>query len=203
MGNFYTCSLLCAFRRLRTFVATPAKPVPSSSIVVGSGTVVIVPFNVFVPLVKLPGKNVTLPGPDSVPVAPLNKPVPPVMLNVNKLVATPFTAGAVVPLIVPKKVLPLAKSNEKSPFEISPVATLAQKLSVVVNAPKLEVPVPGLALTNTFGGNAPHRPTFGVAGGLLRIWRLPLNVIVSACVEAAAPRHSTTKVSVVSPILLS
>jgi len=44
MGNFYTSSLLFAFRRLRTFVATPARPVPSSSMVVGSGTVLIVPL---------------------------------------------------------------------------------------------------------------------------------------------------------------
>ena len=205
MGNFYTSSLLFALRLFRTLAATPAKPVPSSSIVVGSGTgtVVIVPFNVFVPLVKPPGKIVSVPGPDSVPVAPLNKPVPPVMLNIKKLVATPPTGGrAVVPLIVPKRVFPLAKSNEKSPFEISPVAELAQKLSAVVNAPRLEAPVPGLALTNRFGG-APHLSKFGAEGGLLRIWRKPLNVIVSACVEAAAPRNSTTKVSVVSPILLS
>ena len=206
MENFYTSPLLFAFRRLRTFVATPAKPVPSSSIVVGSGTVVIVPLNVFVPLVKPPGKNVTVPGPDRVPVAPANKPVPPVMLNVNKLVATPPTGGAVVPLIVPTSVLPLAsplvKLKEKSPFEISPVAELAQKLSAVVNGPRLEAPVPGLALTKLFGGS-PHRAKFGAEGGLLRIWRKPLNVIVSACVEAAWPRHSTTKVSAVSPILLS
>ncbi len=208
MGNLYTSSLLSALRLLRIFVATPARPVPSSSIVVGSGTatVVIVPLNVFVPL-KPPGINVTVPGPDRVPVAPANKPVPPVMLNIKKLVATPPTGGkAVVPLIVPTSVLPLAsplvKLKEKSPFETSPVAKLMQLLSAVVNAPRLEVPVPGLGLFKLFGG-APHRAKFGATGGLLRVWRLPVKAMVSACVEAAWPRHSTTKVSVVSPILLS
>jgi hypothetical protein len=42
---------------------------------------------------------------------------------------------------VPKRVFPLAKLNEKSPFEISPVATLTQLLPVEANAPRLEVPV--------------------------------------------------------------
>jgi hypothetical protein len=53
------------------------------------------------------------------------------MLNIKKLVATPPTGGkAVVPLIVPTSVLPLAsplvKLKEKRPFETSPAAELTQ-----------------------------------------------------------------------------
>ncbi len=80
---------------------------------------------------------------------------------------------------------------------------MVQKLPVKVNAPRLEVPVPGLGLTNRFGGNAPHRPTSGVAGGLLKFWKEPVKAKESARVTAAWPRHRMAKVSVVSPILLS
>ena len=85
MGNFYTSSLLFALRRLRTFAATPAKPVPSSSSVVGSGTAVkpgavMVPLRLILANGKLVGLKVTVPVPKIFPVAPANKPVPPVMM---------------------------------------------------------------------------------------------------------------------------
>jgi hypothetical protein len=125
------------------------------------------------------------------------------MLYVNELGAMPFTGGRViVPLAVPKRVLPSAKVYVKSPLKRAPVAGLTQLLSCVVNAPRLEVPVPMTPLINRFGG-APHRWTFGAAGGIFAAERLPVKVMVSARVTADAPTHSRTEVSVMSTILLS
>jgi hypothetical protein len=49
------------------------------------------------------------------------------MLNVNEKGATPLTGGRTAfPLAVPKRVLPLARVNVKSPFERVPVGGLRQ-----------------------------------------------------------------------------
>ncbi len=64
--------VLIALRLLRTFAATPAMPVPSSNIVVGSGTVVIVPLKLSVLLVVPFELNMTCPLTNRLPVAPAN-----------------------------------------------------------------------------------------------------------------------------------
>jgi hypothetical protein len=64
---------------LRAFAATPAKPVPSSSIVVGSGTVVIVPLMLMRELLPMGrGFVVVVPVPKRLPLAFTKLPVPPV-----------------------------------------------------------------------------------------------------------------------------
>ena len=85
--------LVSFLRRLRTAAPTPARPVTSKSIVVGSGTVFIVPLKLSVALVKPPAKNVTCPLANKLPVAPANKPVPPVTLNITETGWMPFTIG--------------------------------------------------------------------------------------------------------------
>ena len=92
---------------------------------------------------------------------------------------------------MPRRVLPLAKSNLKSPLETIIVSGLTQKLSCVVNAPKLEVPVPVLGVISRFG-TLPHRASFRLGGGLFTVVRLPVKVMVSARVTVAAPRVLST-----------
>ena len=91
---------------------------------------VIVPLMLSVLLVKPVGKNITCPLANRLPVAPANKPVPPSTLSINETGAMPLTGGRItVPLVVPKRVLPLAKLYVKSPLKIAPVDRLTHSLS--------------------------------------------------------------------------
>ena len=109
---------------MRTAVPSPARPVPSRNIVVGSGTVLIVPLML---AWELAAPKFAVPPSMKVPLAPANKPVPPVNVKIFSKGAIPNTGGSViVPAAAPKKVLPPPKSNVKRPLEILPVATLVQ-----------------------------------------------------------------------------
>ena len=104
MGNFYTSSLLSALRRLRTFATTPAKPVPSSTIVAGSGMVVMVPLMLMRELAPMGGGFVVIvPVPKRFPLAFTKLPVPPVSVYVNETVKTVpgGGGGGGIPVIVP------------------------------------------------------------------------------------------------------
>ncbi len=66
-------------------------------------------------LVKPPGKKFICPVPNKLPVAPVNKPVPPAMLKVKEKGATKLTGGRTAfPLAVPNRVLPEAEAIIKA-----------------------------------------------------------------------------------------
>jgi hypothetical protein len=78
---------------------------------------------------------------------------------------------------------------------------LTHLLSAVVNALRLEVPMLIKLAINTLGGATPHRTMFGAPANVAV--RLPVKDMVSARAIVAAPRHSTTEVSIVNAILFS
>ncbi len=91
-------------RRLHTFAATPAKPVPSRTSVIGSGMVLTVPRMSMWELLPMGrGFKVIVPVPKRFPLAFTKLPVPPVSVYVNETVKTvPAGAGGGrIPVIVP------------------------------------------------------------------------------------------------------
>ena len=99
-------------------------PNRKSDIAAGSGTVVIKPLK---SRCELSVWNMTAPFARKSPALFKYWPVPPVRVKVSMNEATPLTGGSViVPMNVPKIVLPPPKSQSNRPLKILPVATLMQ-----------------------------------------------------------------------------
>lgn len=86
--------VLIALRLLRTFAAIPAKPVPSSTTVAGSGMVLIVPLKSRWEFVVPLALKVSPPVAMRLPLAAVKSPVPPVSVNISERAATPVGGGS-------------------------------------------------------------------------------------------------------------
>ena len=184
-------------RLLRTFAATPARPVPSRIIVAGSGTAVK-PGAVTVPCpVKLksniPGL-VSSEAPAAVadPLAMLKIPVPPVIVRflVNGLNPVTGSGGKFSPVNVPVKESAPAKANVKVPVTgeepfgfgiVGSIVPIAKKVAL----PKGEtVPVP--AATKLTSGGAGVVVTVPLIAQL----RVTVSAIAGRAVRASAGNSS-------------
>ena len=157
-------------RCLRSFAAIAVSPVLSKTIVVGSGVgvVLIVPLRVTLASGKLPGMKVTEPIPKIFPVAPANRPVPPVMVQFSISLKTPGVPDRVrEPKYVPLSVAPLANVHVKSPsWKSAGGGCGMQWLCVGVNVPKLEVPMASPRLGLMFTVSSGEHLPLGLAGGV-------------------------------------